>query len=102
MTSDGTLSISIDVTNTGSREGKEVVQLYIGDDKCSVLRPQKELKHFEKIALRPGETKTVQFTITPQDLQFYDGGWKTEPGKFTVYIGSSSRDIRGKETFALR
>ena len=102
MTSDGTLSISIDVTNTGSREGKEVVQLYIGDDKCSVLRPQKELKHFEKIALRSGETKTVQFTITPQDLQFYDGGWKTEPGKFTVYIGSSSRDIRGKETFALR
>lgn len=102
MTADGKLTVSIPVTNVGNREGKEVVQLYIGDDKCSVLRPQKELKHFEKIALQPGETKTVQFTITPKDLQFYDNGWKTEPGKFTIYIGSSSRDIRGIETFALR
>ena len=102
MTADGKLTVSIPVTNVGNREGKEVVQLYIGDDKCSVLRPQKELKHFEKIALQPGETKTVQFTITPKDLQFYDNGWKTEPGKFTIYIGSSSRDIRGMETFALR
>ena len=102
MTTDGTLTVSVDVTNTGNREGKEVVQLYIGDDQCSVLRPQKELKHFEKVDLLPGETKTVTFTITPQDLQFYSGGWKTEPGKFTIYIGSSSRDIRGKETFVLR
>ena len=102
MTADGKLTVSIPVTNVGNREGKEVVQLYIGDDKCSVLRPQKELKHFEKIALQHGETKTVQFTITPKDLQFYNNGWKTEPGKFTIYIGSSSRDIRGMETFALR
>ncbi|MBQ3699483.1 MAG: glycoside hydrolase family 3 C-terminal domain-containing protein [Prevotella sp.] len=102
LTTDGTLTVSVDITNTGNREGKEVVQLYIGDDKCSVLRPQKELKHFEKIALQHGETKTVQFTITPKDLQFYNNGWKTEPGKFTIYIGSSSRDIRGIETFALR
>ena len=102
LTTDGTLTVSVDITNTGNREGKEVVQLYIGDDKCSVLRPQKELKHFEKIALQHGETKTVLFTITPKDLQFYNNGWKTEPGKFTIYIGSSSRDIRGIETFALR
>ena len=101
MTSDGSLSVSVDITNTGNRAGKEVVQLYIGDDKCSVLRPQKELKHFEKVALQPGETRTVIFNITSQDLQFYDGGWKTEPGKFTIYIGSSSRDIHGKETFYL-
>ncbi|MCH5308976.1 MAG: glycoside hydrolase family 3 C-terminal domain-containing protein [Prevotella sp.] len=102
ITNDGTITLTVDVTNTGSREGKEVVQLYIGDDKCSVLRPQKELKHFEKIALNAGETKTVTFTITPQDLQFYDGGWKTEPGKFTAYVGSSSRDIRGKIGFTLK
>lgn len=102
MNNDGSITLSIDVTNTGSREGKEVVQLYIGDDKCSVLRPQKELKHFEKIALNAGETKTVSFMITSKDLQFYDGGWKTEPGKFTAYIGSSSRDIRDKATFSLK
>ena len=102
ITNDGTITLTVEVTNTGSREGKEVVQLYIGDDKCSVLRPQKELKHFEKVALNAGETKTVTFTITPQDLQFYDGGWKTEPGKFTAYVGSSSRDIRGKIGFTLK
>ena len=98
---DGTLILSVDITNTGSREGREVVQLYIGDDKCSVLRPQKELKHFEKISLQPGETKRVSFTITPYDLQFYNGGWKTEPGSFTAYIGSSSKDIRSKISFVL-
>lgn len=95
------ITVSVDVTNTGSRKGKEVVQLYIGDDKCSVLRPVKELKHFQKIALAKGETKTVSFTITPEDLKFYDNGWKTESGSFTLYIGSSSRDIRGKAKFNL-
>lgn len=95
------IEVSVDVSNTGSREGKEVVQLYIGDDKCSVLRPVKELKHFKKIDLAKGETKTVSFTITPEDLLFYDNGWKTEPGSFTIYIGSSSRDIRGKAKFNL-
>ena len=98
----GSVIVSIDVTNTGNREGKEVVQLYIGDDKCSVLRPQKELKHFEKITLGAGETKTVIFTITPEDLQFYDNGWKAESGQFTVYVGASSRDIRGKTKFFLK
>lgn len=102
MATDGSLTVSIDVTNTGQREGKEVVQLYIGDDQCSVLRPLKELKHFEKIALQPGETRAVTFTLTPQDLQFYDNGWKTEQGKFTVFIGSSSQDIRGKASFVLQ
>jgi beta-glucosidase len=99
LTPDGTLTLAVDITNTGSCEGKEVVQLYIGDDKCSVLRPQKELKHFEKVALKPGETRRVSFTITPSDLQFFDGGWKTESGRFTVYIGASSKDIRSKVAF---
>ncbi|MDE5916005.1 MAG: glycoside hydrolase family 3 C-terminal domain-containing protein, partial [Duncaniella sp.] len=66
------LTITIPVRNTGDREGKETVQLYIGDDKASVLRPLKELKGFEKIDLAPGEEKTVNFTITPDALKFYD------------------------------
>lgn len=84
--------------------GKEVVQLYVGDDKCSVLRPLKELKHFQKIALQPGEEKSVTFTVKPEDLQFYDdkaGCWKAEPGMFKLYIGSSSTDIRGTVKFEL-
>lgn len=93
------LTVSIPVSNTGGRAGKEVVQLYVGDDKCSVVRPLKELKHFAKIALEAGETQTVSFTLTPEDFQFYDGGWKTEPGTFTIYVGSSSRDIRAKAKF---
>ena len=92
-------TVSVAVTNTGKVEGKEVVQLYVGDDQASVLRPTKELKHFKKISLKPGETKTVEFTIKDDDLKFYDEasrGWKLEPGSFTLYIGSSSTDIRGK------
>lgn len=101
MTTEGSITLSVDVTNTGSREGKEVVQLYIGDDKCSVLRPVKELKHFEKVSLKPGETKTVSFTITLQDLQFYDGDWKTEPGSFTAYVGSPSYGLH-QQRFTLK
>ena len=104
MAADGTLTVIVPVKNTGSVAGKEVVQLYVGDDKCSVLRPLKELKHFQKIALQPGEEKSVTFTVTPEDLQFYDDKaacWKSEPGKFKLYIGSSSTDIRGTVNFEL-
>lgn len=97
--------ITIPVTNSGEKEGKEVVQLYIGDDKSSVLRPIKELKGFQKISLKPGETKTVTFTIKPEDLKFYDEKkktWISEPGDFTAYIGSSSTDIRQKVPFKLK
>lgn len=104
MTSDGTITVSIPVKNTGEREGKEIVQLYIGDDKASVLRPVKELKGFDKITLTPGQEKTVTFTITPDDLKFYDektGKWIAEPGKFRAYIGASSTDIRATVPFEL-
>lgn len=104
MAADDTLTVTVPVKNTGSVAGKEVVQLYVGDDKCSVLRPLKELKHFQKIALQPGEEKSVTFTVTPEDLQFYDDKaacWKSEPGKFKLYIGSSSTDIRGTVNFEL-
>ena len=98
------LTLSVAVKNTGSVAGKEIVQLYVGDEKCSLLRPQKELKHFDKILLQPGEEKTVTFTITPDDLKFYDdrvGRWVAEPGKFKLYVGASSTDIRGTATFEL-
>lgn len=105
MTTDGTLAVTIPVKNAGSVAGKEIIQLYVGDEKCSVLRPAKELKHFTKIALEPGEEKTVTFTLTPDDLKFYDeaaSAWTLEPGKFKVYIGASSTDIRGVVPFELK
>lgn len=105
IAADGTLTVTIPVKNTGSVAGKEVVQLYIGDEKCSVLRPLKELKAFRKIALAPGEEKEVSFTITPEDLKFYDetaGEWTAEPGKFKAYIGASSADVRGVVPFELK
>lgn len=105
MATDGTLTVSIPVKNAGNVAGKEIIQLYVGDEKCSVLRPVKELKHFTKIALEPEEEKTVTFTITPDDLKFYDetaSAWTLEPGKFKVYIGASSTDIRGVIPFELK
>lgn len=104
MQAGGSVTVSISVKNTGKCDGKEVVQLYIGDDKCSVMRPKKELKKFAKIDLKSGESQTVSFAITEKDLQFFDDKqqtWTAEPGKFTIYIGSSSADIRRKESFTL-
>lgn len=98
------IEISVAVKNTGNVAGKEVVQLYIGDDKSSVIRPLKELKHFRKIALNPGEEKTVTFTVTVDDLKYYDEvkkDWTAEAGKFKAYIGSSSADIRTVVPFVL-
>ena len=105
MTQDGRLTVTVDVTNTGKREGKEIVQLYIGDEKASVDRPVKELKGFEKLSLQPGETKSVSFDITQADLRFFDEAshaWKAEPGKFKAYIGASETDIRGVARFELK
>ena len=92
-----TVNIVIPVTNIGSRHGKETVQLYVHDDKASVIRPVKELKGFDKLSLAPGETKHAVFRLTAEDLSFYDessGSWKAEPGTFQVLIGASSNDIR--------
>ena len=105
MAADGTLTLPVAVKNTGSVAGKEIVQLYIGDDKCSVLRPVKELKHFAKVALAPGEEKNVTFTLTPDDLKFYDeasAAWKYEPGKFKAYVCASSADVRGVVPFEMQ
>lgn len=105
MAADGTLTVTVAVKNTGSIAGKEIVQLYVGDDKCSVLRPVKELKHFAKVALAPGQEKSVTFTLTPDDLKFYDeasAAWKYEPGKFKAYVCASSADIRGVVSFEMQ
>ena len=105
MAADGTLTLTVAVKNTGSVAGKEIVQLYVGDDKCSVLRPVKELKHFAKVALAPGEEKNVTFTLTPDDLKFYDeasAAWKYEPGKFKAYVCASSADVRGIVSFEMQ
>ena len=105
MAADGTLTVTVAVKNTGSIAGKEIVQLYVGDDKCSVLRPVKELKHFAKVALAPGEEKSVTFTLTPDDLKFYDeasAAWKYEPGKFKAYVCASSADVRGVVPFEMQ
>ena len=90
------LTASVTVTNSGSRNGKEVVQLYIRDLVGSVTRPVKELKGFQKIDLKAGESKNVSFTITPEDLKFYnyDLKYDWEAGDFVIMIGGNSRDVK--------
>lgn len=98
MTADDTISFTVNVKNTGTREGQEVVQLYISDKKSSLPRPVKELKGFRKVKLAPGEEKAVTLTIDKKALSFFDDAkheWVAEPGKFEAIIGSSSRDIKG-------
>ncbi|MBR3455680.1 MAG: glycoside hydrolase family 3 C-terminal domain-containing protein [Bacteroidaceae bacterium] len=105
MTSDGSVTVSIPVTNVGKVDGKEIVQLYIGDDKCSVDRPVKELKNFCKLSLKPGETKTATFTIRPSDLEFYDEAkhqFVAEPGTFKAYLCASETDVRSSVAFELK
>ena len=83
------------VKNVGDVDGEEIVQLYIGDDQASVARPIKELKGFERVALKAGEEKRVQFNITRKDLSFYDiytKSWIAEPGMFTAYVGANSAE----------
>jgi beta-glucosidase len=86
------VTISVDVTNTGNYDGKEVVQLYIHDDAASLARPVKELKGFELIDLKKGETKTVTLTLTDKELGFYDneGNYLVEAGTFKIMVGGSS------------
>lgn len=105
MAADGTLTVKVTVKNTGTREGQEVVQLYIGDKQSSLPRPIKELKGFQKIKLAPGEEKEVTFTIEKEALSFFDDAkhaWVAEPGKFEAIIAASAADIRGVVPFELK
>ena len=93
---DQTITASVEVKNNGKFDGEEVVQLYIRDVVGSVTRPVKELKGFQKVALKAGETQTISFTITPEALKFYNSDLKYdwEAGEFQVMIGGNSRDVK--------
>ena len=101
---DDTLEVAIDVTNTGQRAGKEVVQVYVRDITSRLHRPNKELKAFAKVYLEPGESKTVTLTLARDALAYYDDlvhAWVAEAGEFEVLVGSSSQEIRATATFTL-
>ena len=105
MSPDGKLTVKVTVKNTGSREGQEVVQLYIADKKSSLPRPLKELKGFKKIKLTPGESKEVSFVIDKETLSFFDDtkhAWIAEPGKFEAIIAASAADVKGVVPFELK
>lgn len=96
MDQNGSITASITVKNTGEREGKETVQLYIHDIYSTSTRPVKELKGFQKINLKPGETKTVEFKITAEELKYYDHdlNFVCEPGDYEIMIGANSNDVK--------
>ena len=101
---DGRLALSVAVTNTGSRAGQEVVQLYLHDEVASLSRPEQELEGFGKVSLSPGETQRLTFAVTIEDLAYYDDKracWVAEAGRFEARVGASSRDIRARAGFAL-
>lgn len=99
MTREGKITASVTVTNTGSRQGTEVVQLYLRDMVGSISRPVRELKGFKRVSLQPGETQTVSFDITAEDLKFYNSElkWDCEPGDFQVMVGDNCRDVQTKQ-----
>jgi len=97
----GQVGVSLEVQNTGGRAGEEVVQLYIRDVLSSITTPVKQLRGFEKVSLKPGEKKTVRFTLTAEDLALLNQRmeWVVEPGEFQVMAGHSSEDIRLRGSF---
>lgn len=97
------VTISVELTNTGNFDGKEVVQLYVRDVTASLSRPVKELKGFELVELKKGETKTIRFTLTENELGFFDndGNYIVEPGTFKVFVGTNSDEVK-EAAFALK
>jgi len=99
------LTVNVTIKNTGKVKGKEVVQLYVTDVKCTLLRPKRELKKFAKVELEPGEEKIVTFKLASRDCSYYDAHrslWIAESGDFVISVGASSRDIKQKETIHLQ
>ncbi|WP_353566063.1 glycoside hydrolase family 3 C-terminal domain-containing protein [Haloferula sargassicola] len=97
--------VTVEVTNTGRRQGEEVVQLYIHDPNPQIDKPVRELKGFQRIALKPGESGTVTFNLTPRDFSYFDVAgkqWRADPGTYDIEIGASSRDIRLKVPLKIR
>lgn len=104
ITEDETVSVSVDVCNTGKVFGKEIVQLYITDQQKEIIRPEKELKGFEKVALNPGETKTVTFRLDRRAFAYWNveaNDWMVQSGDFQILIGKSSRAIELSETITV-
>ena len=101
---DGDVKVSVEVTNTGKRPGEDIVQLYISDLVTSVVYYESVLRGFERVSLQPGETKTVTFTLHPEDLQILDKDmkWTVEPGKFEIRIGANAEDIKVKQIIELK
>jgi beta-glucosidase len=98
------IKVKVDVSNTGKVIGKEIVQLYVRDVKSTFARPEKELKAFEKIELKPKQTKTVTFTLGREAFWYFDAMknmWSTEPGEFEILVGASSRDVHEKRSLIL-
>jgi beta-glucosidase len=101
---DETVQVSVDITNTGQRAGKEIVQVYVRDVQARLQRPEKELKAFTKVHLEPGERKTVTLSLARDALAYYDDlarEWIAEAGEFEILVGASSQDIRARATFTL-
>jgi beta-glucosidase len=95
--------VAVSITNSGARAGDEVVQMYVHQDYTSLKEPVEMLKGFARVSLRPGESKTVQFPISFEQVNFWkDGRWRMEPGELKIMIGSSSQDIRLRQTLLLR
>ncbi len=104
INNEGNVEITLDVKNTGSIKGDEVVQLYINDIISSTSKPVKELKGYEKVSLEPGEKKSVKLTLSPEELSLFDRdmNFVVEPGTFEVMVGSSSNDIKLKGEFEVK
>ncbi len=98
---DGTLQVSVDVTNTGGCDGEEIVQLYVADKVASMVRPVKELKGFQKVFIPKGQTKRIDFTLNVCDLGFWNNSMQyiVEPGSFEIMIGPNSEELQKKEAF---
>ena len=105
INSGSSLSLSVDVKNTGTMDGQEIMQLYVRDIEASVPRPDKELKGFQKVNLKGGDKKTVHFNLVERDFSFWDvetQDWKLESGFFEILIGSASNNILVKEQFEIK
>jgi len=104
ITSNDTLKVKVDVINTGKVTGKEIVQLYVRDVQSTFARPEKELKAFAKVELKPKQKKTITFTLDREAFWYFDvvrNAWSTEPGEFEILVGASSRDVREKRSVVL-
>jgi beta-glucosidase len=101
----GTVDVSFDILNTGTRAGAEVAQVYVGEPDAGVPRPVKELKGFSRVMLAPGESRRVTVTLDRRAMAYWDTGshdWKIDAGKFVVYVGDSSQNLPLQGTFAVQ